>query len=470
MPRIIVLGGGVCGLAASMLLARDGHDVTVLERDAAPVPETLDAAWETWDRAGVGQFHQAHYLQPAGRAVLDDCLPEVRDALVAAGAARFDVLRIMPPTITDRAPRPGDERFATITARRPTLEWVFARAAQEEPGVEIRRGVAAAALTTARHDGIPHVDGVRTDAGEHLEADLVVDAMGRRSNLPRLLTDAGAAPPEEEAEDQGFIYYTRWFRARDGAGTPEWRAAPLTPMPSFSVLTLPGDNDTWSVTLYVASGDRALKAMRHEDRWAAVLAACPRHAHWADGEPLSGVVSMGGIVDRHRRLLADGAPVATGIVAVADAWACTNPSLGRGITLGLMHARRLRDFVRYHLEHPLEMVEVWDTVTDVELTPWYRATVAEDRARRQALETDRAGGAPPRPTDPDAVTLALLPLAATRDADLFRALVATRCCVTLPSELLARPGFADRVREVAGDATPPPPAGPDRAGVLALLG
>ena len=36
MPRITVLGAGVCGLAAAMLLARDGHDVTVLERDPAP--------------------------------------------------------------------------------------------------------------------------------------------------------------------------------------------------------------------------------------------------------------------------------------------------------------------------------------------------------------------------------------------------------------------------------------------------
>jgi hypothetical protein len=32
----------------------------------------------------------------------------------------------------------------------------------------------------------------------------------------------------------------------------------------------------------------------------------------------------------------DGVPVATGIVSVGDAWACTNPSLGRGITMGLM--------------------------------------------------------------------------------------------------------------------------------------
>jgi 2-polyprenyl-6-methoxyphenol hydroxylase-like FAD-dependent oxidoreductase len=54
MARIIVLGGGVCGLAAGMLLTRDGHEVTVFERDPAPVPESVQEAWETWERDGVG--------------------------------------------------------------------------------------------------------------------------------------------------------------------------------------------------------------------------------------------------------------------------------------------------------------------------------------------------------------------------------------------------------------------------------
>jgi 2-polyprenyl-6-methoxyphenol hydroxylase-like FAD-dependent oxidoreductase len=45
MSRIIVLGAGVCGTAAALLLRRDGHDVTVLERDAAPAPVSVDDAW-----------------------------------------------------------------------------------------------------------------------------------------------------------------------------------------------------------------------------------------------------------------------------------------------------------------------------------------------------------------------------------------------------------------------------------------
>jgi glycine/D-amino acid oxidase-like deaminating enzyme len=35
MARIVVLGAGVCGLAAGLMLRRDGHEVTLLERDRA---------------------------------------------------------------------------------------------------------------------------------------------------------------------------------------------------------------------------------------------------------------------------------------------------------------------------------------------------------------------------------------------------------------------------------------------------
>src|SRR3954451_22981251 len=146
MARIVIAGAGVCGLAAALMLHRDGHDVTVLERDPAPVPDSLEDAWERWERSGVSQFRQAHYLQPLGRSVLDEELPDVRDALLADGAARFDPLRLVPPWIIDRGARAGDERFATITGPRPVIEHALARAAQEK--LDVRRGVEVGRLVS----------------------------------------------------------------------------------------------------------------------------------------------------------------------------------------------------------------------------------------------------------------------------------------------------------------------------------
>ncbi len=468
MSRIIVLGAGICGLATGMLLLRDGHEVTVLERDEHPVPESPEQAWQRWSRDGVAQFRQPHLLQPGGRAVLETLLPDVVTGLEAAGGVRFDLLGLMPPSISDRAPRPGDERFVALAARRPTLEHVFAHAAEAEPGLELRRGVTVTELAMRAYDGTPHVTGVRTDSGEKLCADLVVDAMGRRSQLPRWLSEAGVRPAHEEGEDPGFIYYTRFFRSAEGA-TPQYRAPLLTPLGTFSLLTLPADNHTWSVTLFISRGDQPLKRLRDSDRWTSVVSACPLHAHWLKGEPITGVLAMGGIIDRYRRLLVDGRPVVTGVAPVADAWACTNPALGRGMTFGLMHAQRLRDVVRSHLDCPREFAETWDAVTEAELTPWYRETVEENRDRLREIDALRNRLEPSQPRERTAALRAALIATMRHDPDVFRAFLESRSCITPQRELFARSSLVERILELARDSERPPLPGPDRDHLLQLL-
>jgi hypothetical protein len=60
----------------------------------------------------------------------------------------------------------------------------------------------------------------------------------------------------------------------------------LTPLGSISVLTLPADNDTWSVTLYASATDAPTRRFRDPEVFARVLPACPLHAHWLDGDPI----------------------------------------------------------------------------------------------------------------------------------------------------------------------------------------
>ena len=240
--HILIIGSGICGLGTALLLARDGHDVTVLERDAGPVPDSPQSAWEHWDRKGVAQFRQPHNFMPGLRLLLEAELPDVPDALARAGAARFDLANPLPPFLTDRTPRPIDEKLWTLTARRAVGEWVFATAVAREPRVTIRRGVDVKALLTgsAAIEGVPHVSGALTSNGDEVRADLIVDATGRQSRSPQWLAALGARPPYEEQEDCGFTYYTRYF-----TGTPpQRRGSALMPLGSISVLTLPGDNDT----------------------------------------------------------------------------------------------------------------------------------------------------------------------------------------------------------------------------------
>jgi len=467
LERILIVGGGVVGLSTALMLARHGFAVTVAERGGEPPPGSPAEAWAAWERRGVAQFRQPHFLHAAARHILDRHLPEVTAALRQADCVTFDPTTLRPPSVADRAPRPGDDKFVTVTGRRPTVEHAVTSVAERR--VRVVRGVAIEGLLTGPPvaPGIPHITGARTVDGEEIAADLVVDAMGRRSKLPDWLEVAGARRPREEAEDSGFIYYTRFFRSTTG-GVPSWRAGILTHFHSFSLLTLPGDAGTWSVTLFIFAGDPALKALRDPRKWTALVRACPLHAHWLDGEPLTDVLAMGGVTNRYRRFVVDGVPVATGVVAVGDAWACTNPIGGRGISMGLMHALGTAEVVRDHADDPLALALAHDAMTEARVTPWYRHTVALDRARAVQINAAIQGRSAPQrsgPPDPESA----LQVAMLHDAELFRAALEITSLLALPREVMARPGLADRIMAMAGRHEAAPPPGPSRDELLRLV-
>ena len=465
MSTIVITGGGAVGLTTAMLLARDGHDVTVFERDPGPPPDDIDAAWATWKRRGVNQFRQLHLLLPKWRELIEDQLPEVLDELEGLGAWCYQLLDECPlGPVSKRAP--GDERFAGVTARRPVIELAVSRVAERAAGVTIRRGVGVRGLRAGDHvNGATRVTGVCTDAGDEVAADLVIDAAGRRSAVADWLTAVGAPPPTEEREDSGFVYYARHFRSSDGS-LPERRSLMLTSYGSVSLLLLPADNGTWGVGIIAASGDSDLRPLRDQDAWHAAISRFPLAAHWAEAEPIGDVLTMSKIEDRRRRFVVDGRPVVVGIVPVADSWACTNPSLGRGITIGTMHACALRDTVReVSVDDPLALALRWDEVTREKVDPWYDGTLAFDRARLAEMDAERRGE--PFEADPVfAITRTMAQLART-DREVYRGFAGVMSLTERPEEAMARPGLFDRVLELAPTAEPAP--GPDRSELVAAV-
>jgi len=302
---------------------------------------------------------------------------------------------------------------------------------------------------------------VRTVDGEEIAADLVVDAMGRKTPTADWLTAAGGIAPTLESEDCGFAYYTRYF---SGPSLPARVGPVLTELGSFTLLTLAGDNDTWSLTVFVATADQALKEFRDSDKFAAVIRECPLHAHWLDGTPITDVLPYAGVLDRYRRFVVDGRPVATGFAAVGDAWACTNPSAGRGLSVGVMHAQVLRDAYRRHVEDPVAFAHDFDAATESNVAPYYRNQINADRHRIAEMTALREGLELPAPD----ARAARFMTAAMQDVDVFRGMLETVLCLATPQQVLARPDIAAKVAELGSDEVMRMP-GPDRARLLQLL-
>ena len=466
MARIIVVGGGIVGLGASLMLARDGHQVTVLERDPA-LPPDPEAAWEGWERRGVNQFRLLHYFQPRYRDVMDSNAPDVIAALLDAGALVVNPCRDAPAEVTGGF-REGDERHDAVTARRPVAEAAIARVVAATDNLEVRRGVGVLGLSTgdATAAGVPHVVGVRTDGGEDLRADLVVDAAGRRSTLPAWLTNIGAQPPVEERADCGFVYYGRHFRSTDGS-VPMAFGPILQEYGTVSVLTLPADNGTWGVGIVSSAKDKAMRALKNLNVWTNVIKSMPLCAHWLDGEPLDDQVAvMAKIEDRHRSFMPDGRPVATGVVALADSWACTNPSVGRGISIGMIHAVGLRDLLHDMSADPVALQQQWHDVTMATAEPFYRSTLAFDEGR--LAEIDALLEARPLEPTPEFEIGKALGAAAGKDPEMLRAILDIAGVLALPEEVFGRPGVFERAVELGSGWRDEQLPGPSRDELVAL--
>jgi 2-polyprenyl-6-methoxyphenol hydroxylase-like FAD-dependent oxidoreductase len=467
--KIVISGAGLVGLSSALLLARDGHEVTVVERDASPPPDPA-LAWEEWDRRGVNQFRLPHLFAPRYRTMMEAELPDVMASLVDAGSLRWNLVDQL-PAAQRGAPRPGDHEFDAVTGRRVVVESVVARAADEASGVEVRRGVAVRELMagTADASGVPAVGGVRLESGEELPADVVVDATGRRSPLLSWLSGLGAAPLAEEADDSGFVYYGRHFRSADGSVPDLPAALPVQEYGTISLLTLPADNGTWSVVVVTSSADTALRGLRQADRWEAVVRSLPGSAPWVAGEPIDDrVMSMSKLEDRIRSLVVDGRPVVTGLLPVGDSWSCTNPSVGRGASIGLMHAVALRDLLAEHGESsPSELTAAWDDVTRSTVSPWYEATVAGDRHRLAEITALLAGDTY-APEDPGFEFAKALGFAAAQDPDCLRALLRIAGVQELPAEALAADGVFEKVIGLGTGWRDEPPVGPTREELVSL--
>ncbi|HXB37930.1 MAG TPA: FAD-dependent oxidoreductase [Acidimicrobiales bacterium] len=374
---VVVVGGSVAGLATALALGRQGHRVTVIERD--PLAEFADAeAAFAAERRGAPQAHQTHGFLARLTVTLRRDFPDIWQALLDAGAESMTLTRGLGP------PEDGDDDLNVLIVRRTTFEWALREAVRHEPSVEYLPGAEVAGLVgrpaTIGAATLPHVTGVRLGDGMELLGDVVV-CTGRRGPLVSWLAGLGAAITEEVA-DTHIVYLTRWYRLPQGSPT-DVDARLGGNFGYLKYLAVPCDGSTFSVTLAVRSSDDELRKVLLDadafDRACRLLPGPDRFMGLGPVEPLGPVRPMGGLINRLRHFTdAGGRPLVTGLHVVGDAHTCTNPMYGRGCALAFVQATLLAQAYAAHGEDAAERAAAYEALSAREVEPWFHTSVAMD--------------------------------------------------------------------------------------------
>src|SRR5262245_2648063 len=97
--KIAIVGGRAAGLMDSLLLARAGHEVLVLDREQMELAPDVEAAAEAAFRPTAPQIVQPHIIMARCRQLLRERLPDVYADLLAAGVAEAPLATQMPATL-----------------------------------------------------------------------------------------------------------------------------------------------------------------------------------------------------------------------------------------------------------------------------------------------------------------------------------------------------------------------------------
>ncbi len=322
--NVAVAGCGPCGLAAALLLGRQGHDVSLFERFETPKP------------IGSGLM-----MQPTGMAVLAEL---GLSGLVMSEGARIDRLfgtagdRVVLDVHYRALGRP--KQFGIGIHRSTLFNGLYD--AVNAAGIRVRTGVT---IDGSRLEGdrrkLRFADGSESD-----EYDLVVDALGARSAL---------AEPCGRDLDYGALWSTLDWP--EGAGFDRNALQQRYRRSSVMVGVLPigvGRSAAAKAAFFWSLRCDRLDGWRSNglDRWKdEVLSLWPQTAPLLD--QIENQEQLTFARYSHRTLKH---PVERALIHIGDAWHSASPQLGQGANMALLDA--------WSLSSALERAETLDQALD----------------------------------------------------------------------------------------------------------
>ena len=319
-PLNIAIGGaGVGGLAAAILLARDGHKITLYDRFDEPEPVGSGLMLQSTGLAVLNELGLLTEIearstpitrlfgrtQPSGRTVLDVRFQALRESLQALGI----------------------QRSALFNA-------LFDAAKTEDIRFEPRSDIMAADSVS----GCFEFSSGETTPG----FDLLIDALGARSPLstsPQKELPFGALwATVPWPEDEGFLkdaLEQRYRAARQMTGLmPSGRPSPDAPETATYFWSIEGH-------AYEAWKANGLEAWRED-----------AIALWPETASIVERLTADDLIFARYRHRTHKQPVRGRLFHLGDSWHATSPQLGQGANMALLDAVALRNALRTDAHDP----------------------------------------------------------------------------------------------------------------------
>lgn len=387
--RVMVRGTGPDGLLTAVLLADDGHEVTVVGEG-------------TGTRADEADDDVPHLLVPAVARLLGREAPTLATALIACAGSQqsFEA-----HPANSRSAGPGTEVHLLPGA---AVREILTGAVRRHPGIRWLPDTGAESLIMGNElrSGRPHVRGVLTDDGRALFTDVCVDA--GRVPMDDLLSAAGTqAGKDRVGRLESRMYTRRFMPTADSADSP-------APLPSLALycfgslcVRVVRAPDAWTVTLCIGEGDEEMYSLAQPVVWDRVAAALGPTSGLGDAVPVQGVRTSTAARSMGQRMHMPAVPTVTGFASVGTAWASFHPLYGPQFSLGALHAVVLRDALRDTRDgNAAERTDRFEELTEAFVVPvHHRMLQWELRLRGR---TDTVVSPPPGEGQLSAVTHELL--------------------------------------------------------------
>jgi 2-polyprenyl-6-methoxyphenol hydroxylase-like FAD-dependent oxidoreductase len=339
--RAIVLGASIAGLWTARALIDHFDEVLVLERDHLPEGPEF--------RSGAPQVRQFHTLLQAGMEQMRAWFPGLEEELIAAGAVPYDVIDDIHVRIRKRWHSRFPSGWINLSCSRLLLESSIRHRLRQNPCIVFVEGVEVVGLvsdeTRQRVIGVSVRERGRPNQGKEASihtADLVVDALGRRSQTPEWLVEMGYESPRESEVDSFLGYVTRKYKRKPN--TPMLLIGATAPHDPYGGLVFPEEND--SMVAMIAGFNKHYPPTDPEEFDGFVGKLGPEFQEALKGaEPLSQPYGYRGTSSRWRHYeQLERWPER--FVVLGDAFCGFNPIYGQGMSVAAMSAVALAEGVR----------------------------------------------------------------------------------------------------------------------------